>query len=419
MNIFKLSWSYTKAKPLNTTLNITLFAFGIAIIIVLLLFSKQAEQKLNDNAEGIDLVIGAKGSPLQLILCNIFHVDFPTGNIPLKEAESIIKNRFVKNAIPLALGDSYRGYRIVGSTHEYTALYEVKVAQGALWSNELEATVGATAAKNLNLSIGDEFASQHGLSEDGYAHDEAAFTVVGILEPSNTVIDNLILTNVQSVWKVHESHDEEEEEHVEHDSTTHTVVESNLIPGVHLEEEETREVTSLLIQYRSPMAAVQFPRYVNANSNLQAASPAFETARLFSLIGIGIDVIRGFAYVIIFIAALSIFIALYNSLKERKYDLAIMRSMGGAKGKLFLSIIIEGAIITCMGCGVGLLLGHFTIEIINNFVPESDQSGITGKVLMVEEIWVLAASITLGVLASIIPAVGVFRTDVSRTLSQG
>src|SRR5688572_7257827 len=154
MNIVLLVWNYLKSKPLNTCLNIVLLSLGIAVITVLLLFNKQLEEKISSNAKGIDLVVGAKGSPLQLILCNIFHIDFPTGNINLKEAERVSKNRLVKNAIPLALGDSYQSYRIVGTTNKYTELYKAELTEGD-WSKDLmEVTLGANAAEGLKLSVG-------------------------------------------------------------------------------------------------------------------------------------------------------------------------------------------------------------------------------------------------------------------------
>src|SRR5690606_18702246 len=339
MNILILVWNYLKAKPLNTVLNIVLLSLGIAVIIVLLLFNKQLEEKISENARGIDLVVGAKGSPLQLILCNIFHIDFPTGNINLKEAERIAKNRLVKNAIPLALGDSYEAYRIIGTDKRYADLYKVEVEQGEWFSEEMEVVLGANVAAMTKFKLNDEFASAHGLTTGGHAHDEHKFVVKGILKRSNTVLDNLILTSVESVWHVHDLHTEEDH-HRDHEHDT-TFVASSLVPTVAVGD-STKEITSLLIQYRSPMAAIQLPRYVNQQSSMQAASPAFETARLFSILGVGVDILMAFAYVLIFISALSIFIALYNSLKERRYDLAIMRSMGATRLKLVVTILTEG-----------------------------------------------------------------------------
>lgn len=417
MNILILVWSYLKAKPLNTVLNVVLLALGIAVITVLLLFNKQLEEKISSNAKGIDLVVGAKGSPLQLILCNIFHIDFPTGNINLKEAEQISRSRLIKKAVPLALGDSYQSYRIVGTTPEYIELYHLELAQGNWWDHELETTIGANVSEGLKLTVGDTFQSTHGLVEGGSGHEDQKFVVKGILKRTNTVADNLILTSVETVWHVHEHAEVDagshEEHNHEHDST---FVASRLIP-THAAGDSTKEVTSLLIQYRSPMAAIQLPRMINGESKLQAASPAFETARLFSILGVGVDILTGFAYVLIFISALSVFIALYNSLKERRYDLAIMRSMGASRVKLFFNVLLEGVTLTFLGSVFGLLLGHSMLAMLSAAVEETQKAGITGLVFYSAEWIILAGSLLLGVVCALIPALQAYRTDISRVLA--
>jgi putative ABC transport system permease protein len=414
MNIFLLVWSYLKAKPLNTTLNVVLLGLGIAVITILLLFNKQLEEKISTNARGIDLVVGAKGSPMQLILCNIFHIDFPTGNINLKEAERISKNRLIKKAIPLALGDSYQSYRIVGTNLDYVSLYNGELESGAWWQHELETTIGATVAEVLNLKVGDTFASMHGLTQSGHAHAEQFFVVKGILKRTGTVLDNLILASVESVWRVHENHTEEIAHHKHAEDTT--FIPSPLIAS-HPAGDSTKEVTSLLIQYRSPMAAIQLPRFVNSQSSLQAASPAFETARLFSILGVGVDILLTFAYVLIFISALSIFMALYNSLKERCYDLAIMRSMGASRKKLFVTVLMEGNVLTLLGAVSGIALAHGILITLAGVIEQTQKAGITGLVFYSEEWIILAASLFLGVVCALIPAVQAYRTDISKVLA--
>lgn len=416
MNVLVLVWSYLKAKPLNTVLNIVLLALGIAVITVLLLFNKQLEEKISSNAKGIDLVVGAKGSPLQLILCNIFHIDFPTGNINLKEAEQISRSRLIKKAVPLALGDSYQSYRIVGTTNAYSELYHLELAQGAWWDHELETTIGANVAEGLKLKVGDGFQSTHGLVAGGSGHEDQKFIVKGILKRTNTVTDNLILTSVETVWHVHEHAETDTANHEEHGEHDSTFVASHLIP-THSAGDSTKEVTSLLIQYRSPMAAIQLPRMINGDSKLQAASPAFETARLFSILGVGVDILTGFAYVLIFISALSVFIALYNSLKERRYDLAIMRSMGASKVKLFVNILLEGITLTFFGSVFGLLLGHGILLILGTAVEETQKAGITGFVFYSAEWIILTGSLLLGIVCALIPALQAYRTNISKVLA--
>ena len=407
MNLISLVWNYLRAKPMNTVLNILLLALGIAVITVLLLFNNQLNEKISSNAKGIDLVVGAKGSPLQLILCSIFHIDFPTGNIKLSEAEKVVRHRMVKKAIPLALGDSYNGHRIVGTNHDYPGIYNATLASGEWWKNNLEVTIGGTVAELAHLKIGDTFTSAHGLTTDGHAHEENPYRVIGVMTQSNTVVDNLILTGIESIWKMHD---------LLGDSISIPVHPSSIVPSVEAGD-SVREVTSLLIQYRNPLAVIQLPRFINSNSNLQAASPAFETARLFSILGVGVDVLRGFAFVLIFISGLSIFIALYNSLKERQYDLAIMRSMGASRSKLFVAIVMEGSFLTLMGSLSGIVLGHSVLWLFVILVEQSQKAGITAAVFYMAEVYILAGSLLLGILCSFMPAIQAYRTDIHKVLA--
>ncbi len=165
MNLFKISWKYLTFRPLSTGLNVFLLALGLAIITVLLLIQDQFEKKMNQDAAGIDLVVGAKGSPLQLILSSVYHIDFPTGNIKMEEAQRLSRNRLVKKIIPLALGDNFQGFRIVGTNHDYLELYGVDFAEGKPWEVPFEVVIGSEIAAKLNLKIGDEFTSSHGISE--------------------------------------------------------------------------------------------------------------------------------------------------------------------------------------------------------------------------------------------------------------
>ncbi|MDW7692323.1 ABC transporter permease [Flammeovirgaceae bacterium SG7u.111] len=443
MNLIKISWNYLLSKPLNTFLNLLILALGLATIVILSILSVQFEEKIDSNSKKIDLVVGAKGSPLQLILCNIFHVDFPTGNIELAEAETLANNPLLKSAVPLALGDSYKSFRIVGSTPSYPAIYGCELAEGKFWEKELEVTAGAFVAKKLGLKIGDTFHSSHGIGQTSHSHEDDNFKVVGILKQSNTVIDNLLLCDIPSVWRVHETHEEHEEEvheegrHDEHGHETeshkghdHEEDEAHhhgeeeyhhaeAVGKLGVPMEEDKQITSMLLKFKTPLAAIQLPRFINGQTNMQAASPAFETARLYSILGVGTDLIKGFAYIIVFIAILSIFIALYNALKERKYDLAIMRSLGCSKEKLVVMVLLEATMLTSLSVLFGLFLAHGVIETIAQTVEETGKIGLTGFVFIPEEIMVIAAAITIGLVTALIPAIQAYKTDISKVLAKG
>lgn len=404
MSPFKISWKNIWSKPLNAALNILLIAFGTGILTVLLLASTQIEDKLAKNSKDIDLVVGAKGSPLQLILSSIYYIDFPTGNIPMNEAKKLMRNPFVKRAVPLALGDNYNGVRIVGTDSTYIGLYGLKIQSGNFWKADLEATIGANVAKEQNLKVGDTFFGGHGLTEMKDEHKDHAYKVVGILAPQQNVTDNLILTAIGSVWKMHGDEGETQEDHDHAAAADHN-------------HDEDREFTSLLIQYRSPMAVAMFPQMVNQTTNMQAASPAQESTRLFSLIGVGVDTLQWFAVLIMLIAAISVFVNLYNSLKERSYDLAIMRTLGASKGKLFSLIILEGLILTLIGTVIGIALGHGILQLISHY-QESSQAKMNGLIFIKEEIYLLAAGLAIGIIAAAIPAIQAYRSNISKILAK-
>lgn len=409
MNLVALSIKNVFAKPLNALLSILLFGFGVAIIVSILLTSTFLKNEVSKNAQGIDLVVGAKGSPLQIILASIFHIDFPTGNISLKDANDLTRNRLIESSIPLSLGDSYQGYRIVGSTEKYPELYGVSLAEGQWFNNAMTATIGAGIAKKLNLSIGDELNSDHGLSEGIGGHESHPYKVVGILKPSGSVLDQLILVSIESVWEVHGNHSHEEIE----EERMVSLEKLNLV--ITEEQLENEDITSLLVKYRTPMAAVQLPRIVNGTSNLQAASPAFETARLFNIIGVGVDVVNILGIVIVILSATSVFIALFNSLKERKYELAIMRSMGASQLKIFNLILTEGIILTIIGTLFGLGIAHIGFALLADSLEEIQADGMF---FVEEEYYVMLGSFVVGIFASIIPALLAYRADISETLSK-
>lgn len=403
MNLAKLSASYLRARALNTVLQVMLFALGIGTITLLLLATTQLDQRMRRDAQGIDLVIGAKGSPLQIILSAIYHLDVPTGNIAYTQAKEIAAHRAVKKTIPLALGDSYRGFRIAGTTHGYVEHYGATLAAGRLWEKPLDAVIGAEVAARTGHGPGAKFAGAHGLGDGGDAHEGADYVVVGVLATSGTVLDRLVLTSVESVWAVHAQH-----------QGVHDI--ANAAAQM---KDEDKEYTALLVQYSTPLAAAILPRYVNNNSDMQAASPAFETARLFSIIGVGTDVLRGFALVLVFSAALSVFIALYGALEERRYDLAIMRTLGASPLRLMALLLGEGMLLAGIGGVAGLLLGHLFTEITGMAMRAAQQGSITGRVWLPEEFIVLALAVAVGALAALVPAWRAYRTDIAGTLARG
>lgn len=418
MNLPKLALANLRASPLTSLVNVLLLGLGTASIVLLMLIGDQFTSTLARDARGIDLVLGAKGSPMQLVLSSVYHADIPTGNIPKAEADRWAADPRVKTAIPLALGDSYRGFRIVGTTPAYAALYQAQLGEGRYWSAPMEAVAGAAVARDARLAPGSTFAGAHGLVGGGHEHAGHPYHVVGVLAPTGTVLDRLILTSLGSVWKLHEErhheHDHEGADHeVNHDEDDDDHAHEQAGTG-------EPEITAMLLSYASPLAATSLPRQINMESNLQAAAPAFELSRLLQLVGLGLDGLRAFAAVLILTAGLSVFAALYGALKARRFDLAMLRCLGATRFELLLSLLLEGLMLAALGALLGFALGHGAMELLDRWLHSTrGVSASGGWVWLSSETLLLIGLLLVGLLASALPAWQAYRADVARTLAQG
>ena len=414
MKLALLAWRYLWARPLVAVLNLVLLSLGLASMTFVILTGEQVEQAVQRDLAGIDLVVGAKGSPMQLILSGVFHLDSPTGNIPLGSVKLLRDHPLVARVVPLSLGDSLHGFRIFGTTPEYLDLYGGRVDQGRAWKAPLEAVLGSDAAAELKLRPGDTFAGAHGLGMGGDEHADSRYTVVGTLARTGTVLDRLVVTSTESVWAVHahngapssaggqaaDDHDHDEAHDGDHDEADDTA----------------REVTLLLVSYRSPIAAVSLPRWVNAQPALQSAAPAFETARLMKMVGAGTEVLRGFGIVLLAAAGLSVFIGLYHAVRERQADLAMMRMLGAPPRRVATLVVAEALWLALLGIIIGVVAGHAVTHLLGGYLQTERSLSLTGAWVSPWEAVVPAAAVLLALLSAALPAIRAFRLDVTKLL---
>ncbi|MEM9759593.1 MAG: FtsX-like permease family protein [Pseudomonadota bacterium] len=511
MNWLRFAAANLALSPISAGVNILLMALGTASVVLLILAGVQLSSTLSRDARGVDLVIGAQGSPVQLILSSVYHADIPPGNIRLSDATPWMNDPRVSIAAPVALGDSFRGFRIVGSTPAYLDLVAAQVQEGAIWNRPMQAVIGASVARATGLGLGDYFAGAHGFADGGHAHEAAPYQVVGILEFAGSVVDRLVLTSVESVWALHggdthgdhEEHEEHQdhEEHQEraafavdvHEAETHADDEHE--PGDH-EDEETEhrehqpregmphepeergheahagagpvhdafhdaehagaghddegadhassehehhehlteagdeprhagrepagaEITALLLRYETPLAAMSLPREINSAGALQAAAPATEIARILQLVGFGLDGLRAFAWVLVITACLSVFAALYGSLRSRRGDLAMLRCLGATRGEVFLAILCEGMLLSGVGVVMGYLIGHGSLAAVGEWLEAARGIRLADVSWVSAETQLLAMLLGVSALSAAIPAFQAYRTDVASTLAEG
>ena len=416
--IAKLAWKNIWFKPLNTILSVVLLTSSVAIITTLVLVEKQFEEKFSSNIDGVDLVMGAQGSPLQLILSSVYQVDSPTGNISYDSAKVWMQHPFVQKAIPLAFGDNYRGYKILGTTPDYLEKYGAEISEGKLFEKNFEVVIGSDIAQKLSLKIGYEFFGSHGDAAEGEVHDHYGYKVVGIAKPTGKVVDNLILCTIPSVWQMHGGH--EEAENPAHGEEGHVHVEGE----EHHEEadmtldEPGMEITAVLLKFRNKMGIVTWPRIIAQNTKMQVASPAIEVNRLFSLFGIGISALQYLAYGIMLISGISIFIALYNTLKERENEFALMRVNGAKRLQLLKVVMIESLLLCVVGFIFGTILGRVGLSMLSNSAEEDFKMSFNPyEFIWEKEGTLFLLTIFVGFIAALIPAVKAYNLNISKTLA--
>lgn len=409
MNLLYLAYRNLVSKPLNLLLSLLLLVLSVSLVTFILQLTKQMNEQMDKNIAPFDMVVGAKGSPLQLVLSSILHIDAPTGNIKMVEAEGIKKHPFVGFAVPVSYGDNYKGYRLLGTDSTYFDHYNGVLKQGRVFEKSFEVVAGSSVTKKLGLKIGDVFTSSHGLAAENIEdHDEHPYTVVGILEPTGTVLDKLLVSNLESIWDAH-SHANEEHDKAEHDHEDHEHEEQV--------QESSLEITSLLIKFKSPLGLVQLPRFINENTNMQAALPGFEIQRLMGLLGSGVKTINGIAMAILFVAGLSIFISLLKTLRERRQELALLRTYGLGTVKLLLLVLFEGLFLAFLGFVLGWLLGRLALILASKYV----ESGY-GYVLQINgpdfvELILLGVTLLVAVVAVVLASTSIFKLNISNTLS--
>ncbi|MEM8764953.1 MAG: FtsX-like permease family protein [Bacteroidota bacterium] len=455
MKLSYLAFKNMVSKPLNLVLSLMLLWLSISLVTFVFQLSEQLSGQLDKNIAPFDMVVGAKGSPLQLVLSSVLHIDVPTGNIPLSEAKKLQKHPFVKIAIPVSYGDNHKGYRILGTEPGYLEQYNAKLASGSLFQKSFEVVVGSSVAQRLGMKLGDTFVGAHGLAEaGGELHDDHPYTVTGILQPTGTVIDQLLISNLESVWEAHEheeenhddaqkdgehandddgdhdhdDHDHEGESHEGHDydetEHNHDDHEGDAHDEAHTDDEanyehhdEDKEITSLLVKFKSPLGMVQLPRFINENTEMQAALPGYEVQRLTKLLGSGVQTINGIAFAILLVSALSIFISLLKTIRERRQELALLRTYGLSTRQLLGLALREGLFLALIGFVLGWILGRLGLLGVSQYLKKVYGYGLELKGPDIFEFYLLGLTLLLTFIAALLASSSIFKLNVAKTLS--
>lgn len=389
--LLRIAWRDLIQKSLQHSLTVVVAAVAIGLSLAVMLTASSVRQGMVYASQPFDMIVGAKGSPAQLIFNTIFLQDVPIGNIPNPIYQELLRDQRVEQVIPFAFGDNYRGFRIVGSTVDIFQLRPTlkeppifKLKEGRFFAKEHEAVLGAVVAGKFKMTVGDKFKASHGViaALEDHKHDEE-YVVVGILEPMNRPYDTGIFTSLETVWEIH--------------------------------GHESEDVTALMVKPKDYVGLMQMYQEMNSGREVQAAFPGKVMADVFDMLGQSETVMTVISYIVMAMALLTVVISLYWSVLDRSRENAILRAISAGRWDILKVILIESAMIIFVSSILGMIIGHFISYGVSAYMRS--MTAVYAPVsFMIQEVGMVVVFALLGIIVSLLPAINAYRTDVAKNL---
>ena len=416
MAILSLAWQSLWNRRFTALLTIISIAFSVTLLVGVERLRTEARMSFANTLSGTDLIVGARSGPVQLLLYSVFRIGDATNNISWQSYEDIKAHPLVEWTVPISLGDSHRGFRLLGTTQAYFEHYrysrdrQLVMGEGKQFADLYDAVLGAEVAEKLGYKIGDSIVVAHGASDVSFArHDDKPFRVAGILERTGTPVDRTVHVSLEAIEAIH----------VDWKS-------GGPIPGLSISADRARAmdlkpkaITAALVGLKSKIATFKVQRFVNdyPEEPLLAILPGVALSQLWNLIGLAENALLIVSAFVVVVGLFGMLTALLTSLNERRREMAILRSVGARPGHVFALIMGEAGVITLLGVLSGLVLLYLLMIIGQPII--NTQFGIFLEIsgLSQYEGMLLGAVVAAGFLVGSIPAYRAYRLSLADGLS--
>jgi putative ABC transport system permease protein len=446
MSLWKIAWRSIQQRALASSLTALSMALGVALVVAVIVIHGVIEQSFRRGAQGYDLIVGAKGSPLELVLSTVYYLGKPPATMPYTVYDELVNgtdfSSDVEIAIPLCLGDNFKGFRVIGTIPdmfdrlEYLDGRKYEFARGRNFRSDapFEAVIGATAARKTGLTVGEKFKPVHGsAAERGEEH--SPFDVVGVLAQTGTPNDRAIFVNMEGFYHLHTASAEDAdqggaaalgeakteakaggEKKEAHGSggDAHAAHDRDEIP------DEKKRVTAVLVGINPNMIAtrrVALPKFMAKVLEVQAVAPSEQIDRLLvGIVGNIQLILLILAVMIVVVAGIGIMVSIYNSMSDRRHEIAVIRALGARRATVMVVVLLESILLALGGGAIGLLLGHGLTGLLAPLI--ADQTGVSVNPLQFQlsELILIPGLIVLASMVGYLPAVVAYRTDVAQSL---
>jgi putative ABC transport system permease protein len=425
MSLWKIAWRSIQQRALASALTTVSMSLGVALVVGVLVVHQVVDQSFRRSAQGYNLIVGAKGGRLELVLNTVYHLGRPLENIPYKYYLEFTEGRFqpdVEAAIPVCVGDSYQGFPVIGTVPEMFTKLEYRDRQKYEFAgggrnfqaaNEYEAVVGAQAARVTGLAAGSSFRPSHGVLEAGETGTQhRPFSVVGVLAPTGTPVDRTLFVNMEGFYHLEGHHRPAADSHAGAQGASEDHDHEGPIP------DDQKRVTAILVLTR-PTAVLSLAKQVNEEPTAQAVMPAEEISDLLDgVVGNVQSLLLVVATLVVVVAGIGILVSIYNSMNDRRHEIAVIRALGARRGTVMAVILWESLLLSLGGGLLGLLLGHGLVGLLGPTIEEQTGVIVRATAFQWAELVLIPGLIGLAAIVGYLPAVVAYRTDVAKSLAK-
>ncbi len=422
MSLVVLAWRYLRARLFLNLLTAATVGLGVALVIAGSAVSSSTKTSVMQSAGGYQLLVAAKGSPLQAVMSSLFFIDAPTGNVPIELYRQLKSDKGVARIVPITMGDSYRGSYIVGTTPDYFALVADMIGRpvrtdppNRLFEKAFEAVVGAGVARELELKVGDRFIAVHGFidapADLAEPHETFPYTAVALLEKTNTPADRAIFTTLETAWTIH------------HQGLPDLWEQPASDAGPEFQDRDmgqrkrASELTALLIQGNSYMDLLRLSGAIGKSPSAQAIFPGRIVTRLMGYLKVGESIVLGISWLTTVIAFFAIMISMLAATIDRRRQIATLRALGAGQWVIAKIVLLEAGLVASFGAVAGILTGRGAAYLLATLVQRMSGLHLDLHPIVLEDIAMVAIAVALGLLAGAIPAYSAYRQDIARNLT--
>lgn len=413
--IFYLSAKSLKNRWFTTLLCVFSIALSVALYLGIERVRIGARDGFTNTISQADLIVGAKGGQLNLLLYSIFHLGSAVNNIRMSSYEEIKSSPSVAWAIPISLGDAYKGFRVVATDENFFLHYRfrenqsIKFQYGQMPTDVFDVVIGSNVAKKLQHQLDDPIILSHGISSESIlSHDKTPFKIVGILAPTQTPIDSAVYINLYGMEAMHVGWE--------------TGVPSNeIISQEKFQKENLRptQITSFIIGLKSRIHILKMRRFVDEFSNeaLMGIIPALSLQEMWETIGYIENVLKLVSSCVLLVGIIGVLISLYTSLNERRREMAILRSIGASALSIFSLLIIESFLLVSCGILMGISFLYIGLISLRPMIEEKFNLYLPVQNLSTEEWKIVLMMLSFSILAGLIPAIKAYKNSLQDGLS--